>query len=1185
MFEYLLGGAGSRKTSRLCDKALAFLKLPIGSPRGLVLTTYAREAANQLFDRLRALVLRDKGLPWPEKLELVNGLDAATIGTNHALGRAAMEQHWLALGKTPSPEVIDEATRREFVAMATDAVPMPSAQQQRLEALSLRLGRSETEPRAFSDPKATVSTDVRALVDMISDLGRPSSGFVMDCMASVNTLCNELDRVRQARGFTGTEAAFRVHAAQAAAQLRIHPKSDKGETRDTLEAIDDYLAKPTWKKLHKLTTAKAYSRVTKKEPITPDATIVDPLRTAAADYHLFPELVADLRQYVETVATRAVVVHQTYRQFVSEANRVDFADMEQALHDLLVHPARRKAFCAPFGFIGSDESQDMTARSAAAFAAVTEEVGRGAWLADPNQSIYPFRGADHRAVDSHAKRLLNVLSAGAAPTPHHDNYRSLPGVIRFVNDLFHGLKTMVVAGGQAAAGLRHLPEDHIQTAPVPAAGLPPAAPGKIQHWLLSETSEPKRFSQVADGVTRLLQPPANPATERQIQPEDICIMVRNRFAKKAMAKALVDRGIKVAMRSTGLFESREARVILAAARLLMDQGDALSEATLWFLLEGRQLPSGQGASLDGWLIDRITNGSKKSVSNPRQASTPTPAWLDALDSARDSKATSLLSPISAVVLAIEATGVIGRIAAWGDSFERQSRIDSMIALAASYEKRARAAGRPATVGGFLAECQERTEREARESAGNGFGQSRDADDGFDSDVPPKDHPGVRLMTCHATKGLGFPVTIIADFNLSQRALSPFEVTTLNGLPHVWPDPLKGAENPTLIAIARGLAEGRDRFERQVDAETQLIYVSLSRSQEQLVIAPAADVESNSWLTAVFGLSNPAAGAPAGIDHFLPMNTTATQVMHTQPAAPLPGGGAALPAADYSYVDNLSATVPGTGVPGASVPGSGVAAQSVPPANAIESALPRPLTGVTHAPRYRSPSDNHTATGSWQVGAAFQPIPRQSDLITGGFKAAAASEANRLGEAFHAFMAAIRSLPPLATGDAQRQKEVRSLWEKVAARCLGGFLEPDDIKNIAAAGLTLAVMVDRAQSFVDWCQTEFGVTPADWTAEAGVSGPANAGIGGTWRGRVDLVFVARAGELIGRRVLVDHKAVMTAQSDCLTKAGEYVGEVSAYAEALASSANSSSARDLAPEAIFIHFPLAAAIVPIVKGVAV
>jgi len=1167
MFEYLLGGAGSRKTSRLCDKALDFLKSRLGNPRGLVLTTYAREAANQLFDRLRTLVLRDETLPWPQKLDLVNGLDAATIGTNHALGRAAMDQHWLELGKTPSPEVIDAATRREFVEVATNAVPIPPAQRQQLEALSLRLGRSETEKRGPKDPKATVQTDIRALVDMISNLGLSGAVFVTECNASIDVLCNELDRLRKVNRFTATEAAFQAHAAQAAAQLRAHPKGYTGATSDAREAIEAYLAEPTWPKLHVLKDVEALSRVTKKEPITPDAAIVAPLRAAAADYHLFPEFVADLREYVDTIAAVAVAAHQGYRRLITEANRVDFADMEQALHDLLADPARCKAFCAPFGFIGSDESQDMTARSAAAFAAITEEVGKGAWLADPNQSIYPFRGADHRAVDTHAKHLLTILSGGAAPTPHHHNYRSPPGIIRFVNDLFFGLKSMVGAGGAAAAGLRHLPADHIQTAPPPAAGLPPSKSGKIQHWLLSETSEPKRCAQVADGVARLLQPPANPATERQIEPHDICIMVRDRFAKKDMARALLDRDIKVAMRSTGLFESREARVIMAAANLLMDKGNALAEATLWYLLEGRQLPADQATSLDTWLVDRIT----------KSPTTTRPAWLDALDSARDAKLPSVLSPVAAIVMAIEATGVIGRFAAWGDSVERQSRIDSLVVLAKGYEKQARSAGRPATVGGFLATCKERADRESRESAGSRFGRSGDAEDGFDADIPPKDHPGVRLMTCHGTKGLGFPVTIVADFSLSQQAISPFEITTLNSLPHIWPNPLKGAVNPTLVAIARGLAQGRDRFERQVDAETQLIYVSFSRSQEQLVIAPAADPKSNAWLTAVFGPSHPAAGAPAGIDHFLPVNAAATTVVHTQPAAPLSSGGTPLPAAEYSYVANLSATVPASGLAG-----NGAAAQSAQPVNAIDSAPPRPFTSVTHPPRYRSPSDNHTATGSWQVGPACLPIPGQTDMITGGFRAAAAAEANRLGEAFHAFMAAIPSLPSLTTGDAAQQKQTRALWEKVAARCLSGFLDPADIANIAAAGLAPAVMVDRGQSFVDWCLAEFGVTPVDWTVEAGVSGPANSSIGGTWKGRVDLVFIAKAGKLAGRRVLVDHKAVMAARADCLTKAGEYVGEVSAYAEAIAAPAGSSSARSLAPEAIFIHFPLAAAIVPIVKG---
>jgi superfamily I DNA/RNA helicase len=1148
MFDYLFGGAGSRKTSRLCEKALQFLKAAGGRPSALVLTTYARDAANQLLDRLRVLVLRDSGLSWPQKLDLVNGLDAATIGTNHALGRAAMDQHWLELGKTPSPDVIDEAARREFVAAAIEAAVTPAAQQQ-LDCLSRRLSRPQ--PRR----------DIRTLVDMISNLGIAAPALPAACMASVNNLCNELDRLRQARGLTATEAAFISHATQAAAQLRAHPKANVGATRDAINAIEAYIAEPTWAGIHGLTTVVAFSNATKNHPITPDATIVAPLRKAAVEYHLFPEFVADLRAYVDIISSIAATAHQQYRQLIGQANRVDFADMEQALHDLLADPARRTAFCAPFGFIGSDESQDMTARSAAAIAAVTQQAGAGAWLADPNQSIYPFRGADHVAVNNEAQNLLNTLSGGASLTTHHDNYRSPPGIIRLVNDLFHHLNTTVLAGGPVAVGLRALPANHIQTAPAAQAG--PVAAGRVERWLISETSDPRRYAQVADGVARILTRPAGPDGKR-VEAEDICIMVRDRFAKRAAAKALRDRGIKVAMRSGGLFDGREVKVILNAARLLLDKSDAIAEATLWLLLEGRQQPAGHAASVDGWLIDRITH----------TPTTLTPAWLEAIADARATKAAAVLSPLSAVALAIETTGILGRIAAWGDSFERQARIDSLLALAARFAKQAKAAGRPATVGGFLAMCDERAEKEAQAYSANRSDDRSDADEAVDAEVPPEDHPGVRLMTNHATKGLGFPVTIVADFSLPKFAFATFEITTLNGVPHVWPDPINGEENAALEAIARGLPQGQARFEKQVDAETELMYVSVSRAKRELVVAPAAQPKNANWLPAVFGPSNPVAGAPAGLDLFLPMNPLEWQVVHTAPSAPLPSGGAPLPAADYEFVNTLTAAPPA----------AGAATPPPTPANAIVSAPPRPLSSVAHPPRYRSPSDNRTATGSWRGGVAFDQVPGQADLITGRFRAAAAAKADALGEAFHAFMAAIPSLPALKDGDAMKQKQARLLWEKVAARCLGKFLDPVDVANIAAAGLTPAAMVDRGQAFVDWCLREFGITPSDWIVEVGVSGPVTAAIGGTWRGRIDLVFVSRSGHLAGRRVLVDHKAVMAGQGGCVAKAGEYVGEVTAYAEALSGHASPAGAgvAPLTPDAIFIHFPLAAAIVPIVNG---
>lgn len=1168
MFEYLLGGAGSHKTTRLCEKALAFLKSAGGHPSRLVLTTYAREAANQLLDRVRSLVLRDNTLSWKEKQEIVTGLDAATIGTNHSLGRAAMEQHWLELGKTPAADVIDEATRRDFVAAAIGAVPLAPTQRRQLDELALRLGRSETETRAPGDPRETVNDDIRALVDMISDLGITGSQFVQECMASVNVLCNELDRRRQAGGITGTLPTFIAHAAQAAQQLAVHPRGDTGATRDARKAIEAFVSAPSWSGLDPLVEVKAYSRVTRNEPITPDATIVEPLRQAARNYHLFPEFAGDLRAYVEMIAGIAAQVHQEYRRLVAETNRVDFADMEQALRDLLGDPAQRTAFCSRFGYIGSDESQDMTARTAGAFKLVTQEVGAGAWLADPNQSIYPFRGADHEAVHQAALDLLSTLTAGAGATTHGINHRSPPGIIRFVNDLFHSLA--LTAGTQAAAGtqaVRSLPLPHAQDAPA-AAKTPQAFPGRIERWILTEGSIEKRFAQLADGVERLINRADDP-----IAPEEICIMVQTNASRKKVAAALAARGIKAAMRSATLFESREARIIFAALGLIVDDGDTLAEATLRYLLD-EQLPgAAANADFHAWLVEKIqARAAKQNAAEPVGDTAPSPAWKEPLEAARAARVTAALSPVSAVLLAIEATGVIGRIAAWGDSFERQTHIDSVIGLARNYEKRAKAAGRPATVAGFLAMCRERADQEAREASG-GF-SSRGGHDDVDSDTPPKDHRGVRIMTCHATKGLGYRVTIVADFKLPGRGLSPFEITTLDRKPHVWPNPLKGRVNDDLDIIARSLSEGRQRYHKKLEAEGQLLYVAFTRSEGELIVAHATKEADINWLPTVFGPST-LPTSPAGIDHFLPMDTAATKVVHTQPAPPLPANatGPLTAVAEYAYVDDLAITGPGHAATAGTAPAT---------VHAFDSAPPQPITSVSHAPRYRSPSDYQITAGPWQAGGTFMAIPlaggAQPDLVTGGFKKAAASKADALGEAFHSFMAAIPSLPTLTAGDDATQKKARSLWEKVAARCLGGFLDPQEIAAIAAAGLTPAVMVDRSQAFVDWCAMELGITPTDWMVEAGVSGPANAAIGGTWRGRTDLVFMARSGPLAGARVLVDHKAVMTTRADCVKKTNEYLGEVTAYAEAL----DAPDSQSLAPEAIFIHFPLAAAVVPLVPA---
>lgn len=1118
-FEYRRGGAGSHKTSRLCKDALDYLVTTAAHPSTLMLTTYSRDAANQLLDRLRILTLQHGTLSWNDKLGLVKALDAATISTNHAMGRAAVEQHWLERGGTPATLVVSSATREELLRTAIDRARRRGLSRRRrasFDRLVRKLGRGEAEPRSLYSTAGTVADDVNALVEIVPTSGLSLAGFVQACEAEVDVLCQALAQERAARGVTGTRRHLVQECRRAVALLRPHAAAHGGKTKNAFDAMEEFLGTGAWHTVGPLSKAEGHTRG--KNPATEP--FVAPVRTAAEHYHLFPEMAADLKRYVKFVARIAYVAFGEYRSMLARTGRIDFAEMEQAFNKLLDDPAIRKGFASRYGFVGIDEAQDMTAASAAAFGKLTEEVKRGMWIADPNQSIYRFRGADPQAVATEAKRLVTDLSG--AENAYDLNHRSEAGVIRFVNDLFH-----LLASGSCPA--RPLPVSHAQHSAPPKAVLK----GRIERWELKGADYASRCVEIAEGVQRL--------RNSGIPDNDICILVRTHITKATLADALRARGIPVAMQSAEMATSREGLVILNAIRLLLDANDRLAEATLRFLLDDRPVTAVGNPQFDRWLVDEIT----------KTPNTVVQPWLAAITAIRERGLLPMLSPSAAVLMAIEATGLVGRIAAWGDCIERQTQIDAVLRLAHQYEKHQVALGRLATVAGFVVSATEQRSSEAAE--------------GSRTEPPPSDMPGVRLMTCHASKGLGFKVTIVADFKLSEQAKRPHGVHAAGGRPVVIPWPLRDRKNPDLLRIMEGIASNQRRQQDSVADQVQLLYVTLTRSEGTLILAHAADPAQNDWMTSIFGHSAPSPGSPAGIDHFLPQNPTAQHVVHSVPAPPLPPSstGAPLPAADYAFVDNLTTVSAAPAAAGSTT------------IQAITSCPPQPLSCVQAPPRYRSPSGNVTSSCLWSHAnpPVDVPLPATAarDLITGAVRAAAGRVADSLGEAFHAFMAAIPSLPPFDATDPARVQT----WVMIATRCLSGFLERNQAAKVASAGITPAVFVERGQALVEWCRQTFGVEPAEWSVETGIAGPAASG--GMWRGRIDLLFQAKTGIHAGRPVLIDHKMVLTDRAECAAKAAEYFGEVSAYAEALAANMPT----PLTPDGVYLYFPLAGVVVPLAK----
>ena len=104
---------------------------------------------------------------------------------------------------------------------------------------------------------------------------------------------------------------------------------------------------------------------------------------------------------------------------------------------------------------------------------------------------------------------------------------------------------------------------------------------------------------------------------------------------------------------------------------------------------------------------------------------------------------------------------------------------------------------------------------------------------------------VRIMSIHKSKGLQFPVVIVADlgkrFNISDRVGTVLYDGHL-GIAPQWADPELGLRAPTVAHQA--VAEARRRA--AVAEELRVLYVALTRAQEKLVlVGSTADI----WATA------------------------------------------------------------------------------------------------------------------------------------------------------------------------------------------------------------------------------------------------------------------------------------------------------------------------------------------------
>jgi ATP-dependent helicase/nuclease subunit A len=456
----VVAGAGTGKTSTLVQRCVARLQTG-GSLENILMVTFTEAAAVEMRGRIRQaiqhrIVVFEKNSNEPGLYEHFQKqlalLDSALISTLHGFCLQLVREHFDELGIDPDVSVLDEQQTRPIIQQLIDAVferhyagtaPEDRAVQtlvrvqgrgsdERIRGLMLKLHRysqSLAGPQQWFENQCTLFNQVKPqqwqawFVEGFGEwsaLWRPLlANFTGN--TAVNLAVAALDRVSAGADFYQIGEA--LQAIQAADNDEKNwPRGSKKNVRGHLEQFFDE-------------AEFLVSLVPKDE--------TDPL---AEDWELVRhDMLALLRLTGEFT--------EGFSRAKRDLGGLDFADLEQFALGVL----RDRATGAPtpaarqwqgrLEHVFVDEYQDINAAQDAILSALSRE-GADAnrfLVGDVKQSIYRFRLADPTIFRSY-EELWGKGAAGSQRLSLTDNFRSRQGILDFINPLFRTLMRESIGG-------------------------------------------------------------------------------------------------------------------------------------------------------------------------------------------------------------------------------------------------------------------------------------------------------------------------------------------------------------------------------------------------------------------------------------------------------------------------------------------------------------------------------------------------------------------------------------------------------------------------------------------------------------------------------------------------------------------------------------------------------------------
>ena len=796
-------GAGSGKTRTLVARYVSLLAEGV-EPRRVAAITFTKKAAREMRSRVRDAINNlvqeaqslDEQLRW---LGLASRMDSARIGTIHSICTEILQAHPAEAGIDPRFAVLDEGLTAALRAQVVE------------DALGALVDQAE-----FTPLFAILKTDeIKSLLQFLLDQRLEAAEAFAERQDGRQLVLAFLENALRREELAGAIVALRGRSradleADGLYEMVLGVLAQWGTVETALRQGELAACAGALIQLRKLIKLNVGKRVSDTKDILTDLrnayeTLLAPILGSDLPD---PETESRLLALMLLVSRAFERLSGNYRAALVQRQALDFDDLEAGAEKLLGDDTIRARWQAELDALLVDEFQDTNARQRAIVEALAGVKGHLFVVGDARQSIYRFRRADvtvFRAIEQRVKR------EGGLPLNLDRTYRAHEPLLAATGDLLKSImgdqddpsRPYYVPFSQLEAHRKTAPE-HIQSPHVElvlGAGEDASAARPVMALALG-----KRLLELKH--------------EGQIHTwDDVALLFRASSGFAYYENAFEELGIPfVTVAGRGFYDRPEIRDVLNLLHALADPGDdlalagllrspafGLSDAALYLLhKQGDQtLPYWQALQGD---VSMLNQADQSRARRAREILDRLIPQVDRIPVAELLKHLVDETDYRAILAAEGESSTGGRL--WRN-------LDKLLADA-------HASGQ-VNVRDFLDYLATQSDAGAREG-----------------EAPADAQGAVRLMTIHKSKGLQFPVVVVADASKERRSTSDQAYL----LPEIGLA-LKLEPAPLLYRLAKYQNGLQDEAE-----SVRVLYVALTRAQEKLIISGhMAPTKKGEWKAA------------------------------------------------------------------------------------------------------------------------------------------------------------------------------------------------------------------------------------------------------------------------------------------------------------------------------------------------